>query len=299
MTTFDISAPAVAWQAILAFNAATRTAAIGTAGLSVLAASAGFRVLPGHHPDALVHVTAAGDWSAGASPPDPTAALFDLYLPLCAAAAGRAYAVAHLGQSLDGRIATACGASQWVTGDEDILHAHRMRALADAILVGSGTVRHDDPQLTVRRCRGPNPVRVVIDTNRRLSDRFRLFHDGDAPTLVLSAEDAAVPGERIGNAEIVPVPRQGDGLAPRAILDVLAARGLTFVFIEGGGVTVSRFLEAGALDRLQVTVAPLIIGSGRPSFILPEVETVSGGLRPPSRRFTLGSDIMFDCRLHD
>ncbi len=137
--------------------------------------------------------------------PAAQAALIDLYLPL--AEARGPYAVAHLGQSLDGRIATAAGASRWVTGEEDLLHTHRMRALADAILVGSGTLRHDDPQLTVRRCAGDHPVRVVIDCERRLGPEYRVFQDGAAPTLLLAAADRARPGERLGQAEIVPVPR--------------------------------------------------------------------------------------------
>ncbi|WP_084164667.1 RibD family protein [Skermanella stibiiresistens] len=228
----------------------------------------------------------------------PGSLLRDLYLPLCADALGRRYAVAHLGQSLDGRIATLCGASQWVTGPEDILHNHRMRALSDAVLVGAGTVRHDDPKLTVRHCAGRNPVRVVVDTNRRLDGGQGIFHDDAAPTLLLCARDMTRGGaERVGAAEVVGLPRRGDGLDPAEILALLAERGLGFVFIEGGGVTVSRFLQAGCLDRLQVTVAPLILGSGRPSFTLPEIETIDGGLRPKSRHFVLGADILFDCDL--
>ena len=229
--------------------------------------------------------------------PAAQAALIDLYLPL--AEARGPYAVAHLGQSLDGRIATAAGASRWVTGEEDLLHTHRMRALADAILVGSGTVRHDDPQLTVRRCAGDHPVRVVIDSERRLGPEYRVFQDGAAPTLVLAAADRARPGERLGQAEIVPVPRGEGGLAPRDIRSTLAARGLDFLFIEGGGVTISRFLVAGALDRLQLTVAPVILGSGRPSLSLPEIVEPHQGLRPRLRRFSLGEDVLYECIFHD
>jgi len=90
--------------------------------------------------------------------------LLDLYAPLLAI--GPDCTVAHLGQSLDGRIATASGASHYVTGPEDILHNHRMRALFDAVIVGAGTVRHDDPQLTVRPCVGDEAVRVGMDTER-------------------------------------------------------------------------------------------------------------------------------------
>jgi len=234
-----------------------------------------------------------------ADAPAAEAALLELYLPF-AERRRRPYAVAHLGQSLDGRIATAAGASRWVTGEEDLLHTHRMRALADAILVGAGTVRHDDPQLTVRRCSGAHPVRVVIDCERRLGLDYRVFQDGVAPTLVLAATDRASPGERLGQAEIVPLQRDEDGgLAPRDIRAAMAARGLDFLFIEGGGVTVSRFLVAGALDRLQLTVAPIILGSGRPSLSLPEIAAPHQGMRPRLRRFPLGEDVLYECIFHD
>ena len=131
-----------------------------------------------------------------------------------------------------------------------------MRALADAVVVGVNTVLLDDPQLTVRRCAGANPLRVVIDPERRLDGSQRIFRDEAAPTLVLAAADRARAGEALGQAEVVPVPRGEWGLDPHEIRRILARRGLTWLFIEGGGITVSRFLAAGALDRLQITVVP-------------------------------------------
>ncbi|HXQ53524.1 MAG TPA: RibD family protein [Stellaceae bacterium] len=240
------------------------------------------------------------DWRRGNAPAAlaaaPSAAqgaasLFALYGPLLEA---QTIAVAHLAQSLDGRIACAGGASRWLSGEADLLHTHRMRALADAVVVGARTVLHDDPLLTVRRCDGDHPVRVVIDPERRLDVRHRVFSDGGA-TLQVVASERARPGERFGAAELVPLPCDEAGIDPHAIRAALAARGLRRILIEGGGVTISRFLAARALDRLQLTIAPVLLGSGRPSLTLAEIAEPHHGLRPRIRRVTLGEDVMFEC----
>jgi riboflavin-specific deaminase-like protein len=229
----------------------------------------------------------------------PPGALSELFAPLLAppAAADGCRVIGRLAQTLDGRIATASGSSQWIGGRGDILHTHRLRALCHAVVVGAGTVRHDDPSLTTREVAGESPVRVVLDTDRRLADGYRVFRDGGPPTLLACATDAAGP-DRVGDAEVIRLPRAAaGGLCARALLRTLAARGLTRLFVEGGGLTISRFLVAGCLDRLHVTVAPVLLGSGIPAFTLPEVGRIADGLRFAWRVFRLDEDVLFDIPL--
>jgi riboflavin-specific deaminase-like protein len=231
----------------------------------------------------------------GAAPPLPAvdADLAELYLPLLRHfAEHRTLVVAHLGQSLDGRIATASGASQWITGEEDLLHTHRMRALADAVVVGAGTVAADDPLLTVRRCPGESPIRVILDAGARLSRGHRVF-DGKPGALHIVANDA--PRRPFHPAERIELPRVEKRIPVGAILAALRRRNLAWVFIEGGGVTVSRFLAENALDRLQLAIAPVLLGSGRPSLAMPEISDPSRGLRPEMRRLELGRDLLVEC----
>lgn len=205
------------------------------------------------------------------------------------------FVLGRVAQSLDGRIATTTGASCWISGPQDIAHTHRLRALFDVVLVGASTVRADDPKLTTRAVEGPSPVRVVIDPERRLDARFQVFQDGP-PTLLACAEDAPGPAT-LGQANVLPLPRQGDGLCIATLLDRLAARGLHRVFVEGGGITVSRFLAAGALDRLHVTVAPLLLGDGVPSFVLPAAPALTDAMRFDWSVHRLGADVLLDIPL--
>ncbi|MBO1078982.1 RibD family protein [Roseomonas sp. 573] len=233
---------------------------------------------------------------AGVVPDGPLGRLFAPVLSPPTAPDG-CTVLGRLAQTLDGRIATACGASQWIGGPGDILHTHRLRALCDVVLVGAGTVKHDDPRLTTRECQGPSPVRVVVDTDRRLGTGYRVFREGP-PTLLACATDA--PGhDPHGTAEVLRLPRNAaGGLDLPALLAALAARGLRRIFVEGGGLTVSRFLAAGCLDRLHVTVAPVLLGSGIPAFTLPQAARIADGLRFAWGVHTLGEDVLFDIALH-
>jgi riboflavin-specific deaminase-like protein len=196
-----------------------------------------------------------------------------------------------LAQSLDGRIAMDCGSSQWISGPEDLAHTHSLRALSDAVLVGAATATLDNPALTVRRVPGPHPTRVLVDPSGSVPSSHQLLSDGKAPTLWLTGAD--VEREVPDFVERVTVPTTGM-LSARFLLELLAERGLRRVFVEGGGVTVSRFLEEGHLNRLHLVVAPMIIGSGRPSLVLPALDKLEEALRPETRVFPLGKDMLYD-----
>ncbi len=255
-------------------------------------------IVPMDEPSALLEIAATGSWVARVPATEAAIELLDLYLPLALANHGRPLTVAHLGQSLDGYIATQEGVSRYINGSENLTHLHRMRALCDAIVVGAGTVECDDPRLTTRRVPGPNPVRVVLDPRRRLAAGCNVFQDQAAPTVLICDEtlaDQAGPGD----VRVIGVPRRGHRLDLYVILERLHAHGLSGIFVEGGGLTVSAFLEQGLLDRLQIAVAPLIIGSGRPGVTLPPIRDLAQGLRPGHRRYVMGEDVLFDCRLRD
>jgi diaminohydroxyphosphoribosylaminopyrimidine deaminase / 5-amino-6-(5-phosphoribosylamino)uracil reductase len=251
--------------------------------------------------DAVVAWQPTLGWRAIIGPEDSRRAFLDLYLPICSATIDAPITVGHLGQSLDGFIATHSGESRFVTGQENILHLHRLRALCDAVVVGAGTVAAEDPQLTTRLVSGTNPLRVVLDPARRLSAQYRVFQDEEADTLYLCAQSLTRAGEeRIGSATIVGIDDliEGPGMIDvPAIVQVLRARGCHRIFVEGGGVTVSMFLEANLLDRLHVAIAPLIIGDGRPAIRLPARALLGDCRRPRYRVFRMGGDVLFDCEL--
>jgi len=147
----------------------------------------------------------------------------------------------------------------------------------------------------VRRVSGPHPARVVIDSGGRLPASARMFAGDGIRRLVMTTLNAQpqLPAE----VEIVRLPSSQRRIAPQAIITALSERGLRRVLIEGGAETVSRFLAASCLDRLHVVVAPIIVGSGRPSFVLPPIEHMHEALRAPMHIHRLDDEVLFDCDL--
>ena len=165
-----------------------------------------------------------------------------------------------LATSLDGRIATASGESQWITGEAAREQGHRLRAAHDAVLVGVGTVLADDPQLTVRLPGRPvdQPLRVVLDSRLRTPLTARLATTG---TLILTA----VEPRPVGGADVVQVQVERGRPAPAAVLEALRVRGVGSVLIEGGGEVAAAFIAAGVVDSIEWFRAPILLGGeGRP-----------------------------------
>jgi diaminohydroxyphosphoribosylaminopyrimidine deaminase/5-amino-6-(5-phosphoribosylamino)uracil reductase len=181
---------------------------------------------------------------------------------------GRPFVTLKAAMTLDGKIATRTGDSRWVTGPEARAWVHRLRDRVDAVLIGSGTARADDPRLTVRlpEGRGRDPLRVVLDTDLGLPSRLRLFHHASsAPTVVAHASRRT---RRLGPGVETLACRPGAGGVDLGdLLTRLAARGVTHLLVEGGAAVNAAFLAAGLVDRLVLLVAPKVVGGGGLSWL--------------------------------
>jgi len=249
--------------------------------------------------DFRLEIDARGGWCCSHEVEENAAQLLSIWLPWCMADLTQGpRVIAQIGQSLDGRIATVSGASHYVTGAQSLVHLHQLRALVDAVVVGAGTVDADDPQLTVRHVEGDNPLRVVLDPRGRVPADRSVFRQSAAPTWHL-VNEGVVGHDLEDHVSIKALAPGPSGIDPARIVSLLVDHGYRRILIEGGGLTISRFLEADCLDRLHSVVAPMLIGSGRPALTLPEIDTLNEALRPTCRHFRLGQDMLFDLDLRD
>jgi diaminohydroxyphosphoribosylaminopyrimidine deaminase/5-amino-6-(5-phosphoribosylamino)uracil reductase len=179
---------------------------------------------------------------------------------------GLPFVIAKFAASLDGRIAAASGDSRWVSGPETRAWSHNLRTRIDAILVGSDTVLVDDPELTARPNDEPaerQPLRVVVDTRGRIPPMARVF-GGPAKTLVATS-DAAMLSWRASTAaqgaEVLIFPIEGEHVDLRPLLEELGRRDILTLLVEGGGVILGGFFDAGLVDKVHAIIAPMIIGA--------------------------------------
>ncbi|MFD8748908.1 bifunctional diaminohydroxyphosphoribosylaminopyrimidine deaminase/5-amino-6-(5-phosphoribosylamino)uracil reductase RibD [Streptomyces sp. NPDC059616] len=193
---------------------------------------------------------------------------------------GRPYVLWKYAATLDGRIAAADATSRWITSAESRADVHRLRAEADAVVVGSGTARIDDPQLGVRGIEGAvQPLRVVVDTGATAVRPGARVLDDTAPTLVAVAEDA--DAGHLPEAAVLRLPRaaHGPGLDIPALLRALHGRGIRSVLLEGGPTLAGAFVAAGTVDKVVGYLAPVLLGAGPAALADAGISTIAEALR--------------------
>jgi 3,4-dihydroxy 2-butanone 4-phosphate synthase/GTP cyclohydrolase II len=206
--------------------------------------------------------------------------------------ADRPNVVLKYAQTIDGRIATYAGDAKWISGEPERRLAHAMRAGCDAVLVGARTMLQDDPQLTVRMVPGASPLRVVLDSTLRTPLTAKVLSD-DAATLLLCRPDAD-PARRRELAStgvmVREVPGGPEGLRVGDVLGLLRSLGVASLLVEGGGRVITSMLQAGAVDRLVVSVSPMIVGAGVDAVGPLGISRVSEGIRLVNRSVYLAGD---------
>lgn len=208
----------------------------------------------------------------------------------------------HYAQTLDGRIATRTGHSQWISCDASLKLAHELRAAHDAVLVGVGTAVTDNPRLTVRLAPGVSPLRIVVDSTLRVPLDLNLFTDGAAPTLVATTDRASperIEAARTRGADVVVVEQDELGRVHLAdLLHRLPAIGVRSLMIEGGGAVITSALRDRLVDRLVVSIAPKVVGDGVSAVNDLNILRMGDALTFTDISFErLGDDLIFEGRL--
>ncbi|MFJ6053277.1 bifunctional diaminohydroxyphosphoribosylaminopyrimidine deaminase/5-amino-6-(5-phosphoribosylamino)uracil reductase RibD [Streptomyces sp. NPDC092307] len=190
---------------------------------------------------------------------------------------GRPHVTWKYAATLDGRSAAADGSSRWISSAESRADVHRLRAESDAVLVGGGTLRADDPHLAVRGVEGATqPLRIALDTRAALRPTARVLDDA-APTLLVVGEDADT--RHLPGVELLRLPLHDGRVGVHDLLTPLFRRGVRSVLLEGGPTLAGAFLEAGAVDRVIGYLAPALLGAGPAALADAGIKNISAALR--------------------
>lgn len=220
--------------------------------------------------------------------------IFELYLPYIIVNKNVEvpFSFVHIAQTIDGKIATPTGKSKWIGNKENLVHAHRTRALVDGILVGANTFKLDKPRLDVRHVNGENPIKIIVSNSKLELDCLSL-----GKTYLFSKNEMVydnLPAE----TELIHIDQQEDLIDTTVLLKTLKQKGIHSLLIEGGSQTIRKFIEDKSLDRIEFHIAPLLFGSGKNGIDLGEIDTIEEAIELNNPvTFKIGNAIMIVANL--
>ena len=199
--------------------------------------------------------------------------------------------IAQIGQSIDGRIALNNGNSHYINNPKSIIYLHCLRSISDAIIVGSNTIKKDDPLLTTRKIKGTNPKRIIIDGSLSLNNKYKIFNDGNE-NIIFTKSNKNI---RLNNSTII---RLKEKNFTKNLITQIKKLKYKNILVEGGSKTISELINNKYIDILQFMIAPILIGSGINSLNLKEISNLNKAIRPKHNFIELENEIIVNLFLN-
>jgi|TARA_B100000519_G_scaffold83769_1_gene72515 riboflavin-specific deaminase-like protein len=199
--------------------------------------------------------------------------------------------IAQIGQSIDGRIALNNGNSHYINNPKSIIYLHCLRSISDAIIVGSNTIKKDDPLLTTRKIKGTNPKRIIIDGSLSLNNKYKIFNDGNE-NIIFTKSNKNI---RLNNSTII---RLKEKNFTKNLITQIKKLKYKNILVEGGSKTISELINNKYIDILQFMIAPILIGSGINSLNLKEISNLNKAIRPKHNFNELENEIIVNLFLN-
>ena len=199
--------------------------------------------------------------------------------------------IAQIGQSIDGRIALNNGNSHYINNPKSIIYLHCLRSISDAIIVGSNTIKKDDPLLTTRKIKGTNPKRIIIDGSLSLNNKYKIFNDGNE-NIIFTKSNKNI---RLNNSTII---RLKEKNFTKNLITQVKKLKYKNILVEGGSKTISELINNNYIDILQFMIAPILIGSGINSLNLKEISNLNKAIRPKHNFNELENEIIVNLFLN-
>ena len=199
--------------------------------------------------------------------------------------------IAQIGQSIDGRIALNNGNSHYINNPKSIIYLHCLRSISDAIIVGSNTIKKDDPLLTTRKIKGTNPKRIIIDGSLSLNNKYKIFNDGNE-NIIFTKSNKNI---RLNNSTII---RLKEKNFTKNFITQIKKLKYNNILVEGGSKTISELINNKYIDILQFMIAPILIGSGINSLNLKEISNLNRAIRPKHNFNELENEIIVNLFLN-